>query len=135
LHDPARPPLPKTLMLYFKRMRKIDVPEMMASILCETPGKPWKYYRDMSRQLWDEARHAMMGELGFVASGLDWTEVPFTINWSLMLNTRLTPLERHAVLFFIEQGLMPNKNGKKAEWEIAAASTCRLSALMQDYDW
>ena len=53
-------------MLY-KRLREIDVPEMMASIIAETKGKPWDYYRDMSRQLWDEARHAMMGEVGFVS--------------------------------------------------------------------
>ena len=50
-------------MMYYKRLREIDVPEMMASIIAETPGKPWGYYRDMTRQLWDEARHAMMGEV------------------------------------------------------------------------
>ena len=37
-------------MMLFKRLREIDVPEMMASIIAETPGKPWGYYRDMSRQ-------------------------------------------------------------------------------------
>ena len=83
LFDEKVPPFPKTLMLYFKRMREIDVPEMMASILVETPGKPWEYYRDMTRQLWDEARHAMMGELGFVSMGIDWTQVPFNFTWSL----------------------------------------------------
>ena len=69
IFDPAIPPLPKTIMLYFKRMREIDVPEMMASILQRPAGKPWEYYRDMTRQLWDEARHAMMGEVGFVLPG------------------------------------------------------------------
>jgi len=135
LFDPDVPPLPKTLMLYFKRMREIDVPEMMSSILAETKGKPWEYYRDMSRQMWDEARHAMMGELGFVSLGLDWKQIPFNFTWSLNLNTKLTPLERHAVLFTIEQGLMPKKNGKEQEWEIAVASRRPLSALVQDYDW
>lgn len=135
LFDPAIPPLPKTLMLYFKRMREIDVPEMMSSILAETKGKPWDYYKDMSRQMWDEARHAMMGELGFASMGIDWKTIPFNFTWSLNLNTMLTPLERHAVLFTIEQGLMPKKNGKEAEWEIAVASAHPLSALIQDYDW
>ena len=37
----------KTLMMLFKRLREIDVPEMMASIIVETKGKPWGYYRDM----------------------------------------------------------------------------------------
>ena len=26
----------------------------------------------MTRQLWDEARHAMMGEVGFASLGIDW---------------------------------------------------------------
>ena len=72
------PPEPKTLMMLYKRLREIDVPEMMASIIAETKGKPWGYYRDMSRQLWDEARHAMMGEVGFVALGVDWTKARIT---------------------------------------------------------
>ncbi len=37
------------LMMFYRRLREIDVPEMMASILTETPGKPWEYYRDACR--------------------------------------------------------------------------------------
>ena len=124
----------KVLMLFFKRFREVDVPEMMASILTELRDKPWGFYRDMTRQLWDEARHAMMGEIGFVAAGLDWRTIGINVTWSLNLNTQLTAQERHAVLYFIEQGLMP-KTGKRYEWEVACASQNRLSALCQDYDW
>jgi hypothetical protein len=63
LYDPAMPPELKVPMMYYKRLREIDVPEMMASIITQTKDKPWGYYRDMTRQLWDEARHAMMGEV------------------------------------------------------------------------
>lgn len=135
LLDPDIPPLPKTVMLYFKRMREIDVPEMMSSILTETEGKPWEYYRAMTRQLWDEARHAMMGEIGFVSMGIDWKKIPLNFTWSLALNTQLTPLERHAVLYTIEQGLMPKNIGKQYEWEVALATANRLTELIQDYDW
>jgi hypothetical protein len=135
LFDPAIPPFPKSIMLYFKRMREIDVPEMMASILVETQDKPWKYYRDMTRQLWDEARHAMMGEIGFAAMGIDWSKIPLNFTWSLGLNTLLAPRERHAVLYTIEQGLMPKKIGKEYEWEVAVATANPLTALIQDYDW
>ena len=135
LFDPEVEPLPKTIMLYFKRMREIDVPEMMSSILVETSGKPWEYYRDMTRQLWDEARHAMMGEVGFVSLGIDWTKIPFNFTWSRGLNTMLTAKERHGVLFTIEQGLMPRKNGKENEWEIGVATADPLTARIQDYDW
>ena len=135
LYDPKFPPLPKTLMMFYKRLREIDVPEMMASIIAQTPDKPWDYYRDMTRQLWDEARHAMMGEVGFAQLGVDWgKQVMVNFTWSLALNTQLKPIERHAVLYFIEQGLMP-KNGKRFEWEVGLASGNPLSGLFQDYDW
>ena len=135
LYDERYPPEPKTLMMFYKRLREIDVPEMMSSIIAETPGKPWGYYRDMTRQLWDEARHAMMGEVGFVNLGIDWpSKVMVNFNWSLALNAQLTPMERHAVLYFIEQGLMP-RTGKRFEWEVALDSNKPLSALFQDYDW
>jgi hypothetical protein len=134
LHDEKFPAQAKTLMLFYKRLREIDVPEMMASIISETSGKPWNYYLDMTRQLWDEARHAMMGEVGFVSLGLDWKRVPVNFTWSLGLNTQLSPIERHGVLYFIERGLMPN-NGKRFEWEIGVASQNPLAALFQDYDW
>ena len=115
LYDETLPAPPKTLMMFYKRLREIDVPEMMASILTETPGKSWSYYRDMTRQLWDEARHAMMGEVGFASLEIDWPrQVMVNHTWSLTLNTQLKPIERHAVLYFIEQGLMP-KNGKRFE--------------------
>jgi len=115
LLDPNIDPLPKVVMIYFKRLREIDVPEMMASILAETEGKPWEYTRDMTRQLWDEARHAIMGEIGFVSLSIDWTQIPINFRWSLGLNTQLKPYQRHAVLFAIEQGSMPANTGKKYE--------------------
>lgn len=135
LYDEQMPAEPKVLMMFYKRLREIDVPEMMASIITETPGKPWGYYRDMTRQLWDEARHAMMGEVGFLSLGINWPQsVMINFTWSLGLNTQLTPRERHGVLYFIEQGLMP-KTGKRFEWETATMAHNALSATFQDYDW
>jgi hypothetical protein len=135
LYDPQFRPRDKTMMMFYKRLREIDVPEMMATILTETPDKPWGYYKDMTRQLWDEARHAMMGEVGFVANGIDWPRlVPVNYTWALGLNTQLKPWERHAVLYFIEQGLM-TKTGKRFEWEVGSESGDPLSRTFQDYDW
>lgn len=134
LYSEQYPAKAKALMMLFKRLREIDVPEMMASIIAQTRGKPWGYYRDMTRQLWDEARHAMMGEVGFVALGVDWTKARVTHNWSYRLNTECSPLERHAVLFFIEQGLMP-RTGKRYEYEVAHESGRPLVGTFQDFDW
>lgn len=134
LYNEAYPARAKALMMLYKRLREIDVPEMMARIITETPGKPWGYYRDMSRQLWDEARHAMMGEVGFVALGVDWTKAKITLNWSHRLNTECTPMEAHGVLYYIEQGLMP-KTGKRYEFETGQQSGLPLIATFQDFDW
>lgn len=135
LYDDTRPADAKVLMMFYKRLREIDVPEMMASILAETPDKPWEYYRDLTRQLWDEARHAMMGEVGFVSAGVDWPrQVMVNFTWSLGLNTQLAPQERHAVLYFIEQGLMP-KTGKRHEWEVSVMAQNALASTFQDFDW
>lgn len=135
LYNPTFPARAKTLMMYYKRLREIDVPEMMASILVELGDKPWEFYRDLTRQLWDEARHAMMGEVGFTAQGIDWAKhVMVNFTWSKGLNEQLSPRERHAVLWFIEQGLMA-KTGKRYEWEVAIESGDQLATLFQDFDW
>ena len=77
-----------------------------------------------------------MGQVGFVgATGSTGPEARVTHNWSLRLNTECTPIERHAVLYYIEQGLMP-KTGKRYEWEVARVrSGVPLMATIQDYDW
>lgn len=135
LYDEAFSARDKSLMMYYKRLRELDVPETMASILTELKDQePWAFYYEMVRQLWDEARHAMMGEVGFVSLGIDWTLIPINFTWSLNLNTQLTARERHGVLFFIEQGLMP-KTGKRFEWEVAMQSGDPLCGLFQDFDW
>ncbi|WP_153558617.1 hypothetical protein [Roseimaritima sediminicola] len=135
LYDPGFRPRDKTLMMYYKRIRELDVPEMMASILVEMRSEqPWAFHMEMSRQLWDEARHAMMGEVGFVSQGIDWTQIPINFTWSLNLNSQLDVWQRHGVLFFIEQGLMP-RTGKRYEYEVAYESGDPLAALFQDFDW
>lgn len=135
LYDEQYSPRAKTLMVFYKRLRELDVPEMMATILKDLRNEePWEFHYEMTRQLWDEARHAMMGEVGFVSLGLDWTKIPINFTWSRNLNLQLDARQRHGVLFFIEQGLMP-KNGKRFEWEVTLASGDPLAGLFQDFDW
>lgn len=125
----------RVLALMYKRFHEMDVPEMMSSIVLQTKGKPWEYYRDMGRQLWDEARHAMMGEVWFAKIGLDWGKYPNHVGWSMHLNLDRNPLERHIILYFIEQNLMDGKTGKKLEWKIAKSADDELATYFQDYDW
>jgi hypothetical protein len=89
----------------------------------------------MCRQLWDEARHSMLGEGWLAARGIDWTQVPLNRGFSLALNTQVTPQEAHAALYWIEQGLMPRRTGKGYEYDTSVDSGDALAALIQDYDW
>jgi len=126
----------RNLALLCKRTLEMDVPEMMASFMTERTGQPWEFYRDYSRQLWDEARHAMMGSVAFEAKGVDWRgEIPLNVSFALRLNLHATPVERQMMLYAIEQSLMPGETGKRYEYETAVAAGDALSAHFHDYDW
>ena len=132
---PDVPPDERNLALVCKRTLEMDVPEMMASILLERPDEPWEFHLDYSRQLWDEARHAMMGTVWFAARGVDWTRIPLNVGFSLRLNQHASALERQVMLYGIEQTLMPGETGKRFEYETARAAGDELSAHFHDYDW
>jgi hypothetical protein len=128
----------------FKRLREMDVPEVIAGIIAErwidarnnnAAGQPWAYYTAMLRQMWDEARHAMLGQAMLEAHGVDWTSLPVNVTFSWKLARFCSPVERHILLYAIEQSLMPRDRGKPYEHRVAAASGDRLSALFHDYDW
>lgn len=120
--------------LIYKRLREMDVPEWMAPIIYKTKGKPWEYYVDLSRQLWDECRHAMMGEVALYHQGMPFYKYPIDMVSSVTINTTLQPIEAHLILWGIEQNLML-KSGKQAEWQIAKTSDYQYVAMLQDYDW
>jgi hypothetical protein len=133
---PDVPAEERNLALLCKRTLEMDVPEMMASFMTERAHEPWEFYRDYSRQLWDEARHAMMGSVAFEAKGVDWkNEIPLNISFALRLNRHATPVERQMMLYAIEQSLMPAETGKRYEYETAVAAGDALSAHFHDYDW
>lgn len=126
----------RNLALLCKRALEMDVPEMMASFMAERADQPWEFHRDYSRQLWDEARHAMMGTVALEARGVDWKrEIPLNVSFALRLNLHAEPLERQMMLFAIEQSLMPGDTGKRYEYETAKAAGDELSAHFHDYDW
>ncbi|HEX4469810.1 MAG TPA: hypothetical protein VH080_09750 [Gemmatimonadaceae bacterium] len=133
---PEVPADERNLALVCKRALEIDVPEMMASFMTERTEQPWEFYRDYSRQLWDEARHAMMGTVALEARGVDWkSDIPLNVSFALRLNLHATPIERQIMLYAIEQSLMPGETGKRFEYETALAAGDALSAHFQDYDW
>ncbi|HEX2080522.1 MAG TPA: hypothetical protein VHG08_22655 [Longimicrobium sp.] len=132
---PGVPADERNLALLCKRTLEMDVPEMMASFMTERRDQPWEFYRDYARQLWDEARHAMMGSVALEARGVDWTRIPLNVGFSLRLNRHADPLERQLLLYAIEQSLMPGDTGKRFEYETARQAGDDLSAHFHDYDW
>src|SRR5262249_23098148 len=138
-----RPADERMLALVCKRLLEMDVPEMMAAIIWRAreealharQPKPWAYTQEMCRQVWDEARHSMMGEAWLATRGIDFTSVPLNIGFSLGLNQLATAREAHAALWWIEQGLMPKTTGKAYEWRTAREAGDPLATLFMDYDW
>lgn len=49
----------RMLALMCRRVVEMDVPEYMTRIIAEAEGELWEYYVAMTRQLWDEVRHAI----------------------------------------------------------------------------
>jgi hypothetical protein len=133
--DESRPADERTWALAYKRLREMDVPEWIAPIIYKTRDKPWAYYHDMSRQLWDEARHAMMGEVSLVSLGIPFYAYPIPINFVDLLNLEYTPFEAHVILWHIELGLMPRKTGKRYERSVAELYGDDFFIALQDYDW
>jgi hypothetical protein len=67
----------------------------------------------MSRQLWDEARHSMLGEVGLYQDGVQFYKYSIEFKTSLTLNKSFTALEAHTTLWYIEQSLMSKETGKR----------------------
>lgn len=125
----------RTLALMCRRIVEMDVPEYMSRIVGETKGEPWEFYVDMTRQLWDEVRHSMLGTIYFEARGVDWkSAIAIHAGMSIRLHS-LGVTEAHNVLYSIEQNLMPANTGKRLEYEISANAGDKLAAQIQDYDW
>jgi hypothetical protein len=125
----------RAFVLLHRRLQEMDVPEWMAPIVFKTRGKPWEYYLDMSRQLWDEARHAMLGEVGLYQLGIPFYKYPIALEGSASLNLEFEPLEAHILLWEIEQRLMARSTGKRFEMEMAESSGNALLVRFQDFDW
>lgn len=129
-------PEERTLALMCRRVVEMDVAEYMSRIIAEAEGESWDYFVAMTRQLWDETRHAMMGTIYFEAHQIDWKRmIAIHPGMSIRLTQAASIEDAHLVLYAIEQNLMPASTGKKHEYEISLDADDRLAALFQDYDW
>jgi len=120
-------------MLYV-RLTEMHVPELLSLTLYEWPQASFEVHRELARHLWDEARHAMFGEVWFERHGVDWRSVPHELSFASYPSTRLEPRERYALLYGAEHAAM-RKDGKRAQHQAAQASGDPLPTLFTDFDW
>jgi len=118
------------------RLSEINVAEGLAIVFNETAEKPWEFYYDLSRHLWDEARHSLMGEAAIVKTLGNRDQIPIR-DYEGVYCMEASPLEQYATLGLeIEGANMKYPVGKRGEWEFCRdAARHRLMTLFQDYDW
>jgi hypothetical protein len=118
------------------RLSEINVAEGLAVVLCETKEMPWEFYWDISRHLWDEVRHSMMGEAAIEATFGAANAIP-TREYESIYCMEAPPLEQYATLGLeIEGAQMKYPIGKRGEWEFCRdAAQHPLMTTFQDFDW
>ena len=131
--DPAASPAARNIALLALRLRAMNHVEILASVIAQMPDLPEAEVRELSRQIWDEARHAMAGEAAFEARRVDWTRVPASIISALALNVHATPEERRLLLYALEQQII-QRRATYNEVETANAAGDPLAAHYFDFE-
>ena len=118
------------------RFSEINVAEGLAVVLCETKEMPWEFYWDISRHLWDEVRHSMMGEAAIEATLGATNAIPMR-EYESVYCMEAPALEQYASLGLeIEGAQMKYPIGKRGEWEFCRDAVKHpLMTTFQDFDW
>ena len=118
------------------RLSEINVAEGLAVVLCETKEMPWEFYWDISRHLWDEVRHSMMGEAAIEATFGTASAIPMR-EYESVYCMEAPALEQYATLGLeIEGAQMKYPIGKRGEWEFCRdGANHPLMTTFQDFDW
>lgn len=111
-------------------LQEVQAADSCASMLFEAPDMPWNFFFDLSRHMWDEARHAMFGEAKLAELGTSAAAAGLSTKAYAMRQT-LTPLDRYAALSTQEADAFP---GKHAGLKDSVANNDSLSAKAWSYD-
>jgi hypothetical protein len=111
-------------------LQEVQATDSCASMLFEAPDMPWEFYLDLSRHMWDEARHSMFGERKLEELGSSAAQAGLS---SKAYDTRqtLAPLDRYAALTTQEADAFPNKHVSLKD---ALANEDAVSAMAWSYD-
>lgn len=111
-------------------LQEVQAADSCASMLFEAPDMPWEFYFDLSRHMWDEARHANFGERKLEQLGASAAATGLSTKAYAMRQT-LTPLDRYAALSTQEADAFP---GKHAGLKDALEHGDSMSAMAWSYD-
>jgi hypothetical protein len=105
-------------------------------VVHEGRDKPWEFHHDLSRHLWDEIRHSMMGEAAIKSIYGDSCAIPMR-EYERVYCLEASLLEQYATRGIeIEGGQMRYPVGKRGEWEFCRdAVKSPLMTTFQDFDW
>lgn len=111
-------------------LQEVQATDSCAALLFDAPDMPWDFYFDLSRHMWDEARHSMfgekkLGELGSSAADAGLSSKAYTMRQTL------APHDRYAALTTQEADAFPGKHrGLKDSLENGDS----VSAMAWSYD-
>ncbi|MFC5448894.1 hypothetical protein [Paenibacillus aestuarii] len=125
------------LQMMLSRYFEMSPAEGIAYVHFATEGKPWDFYLDTARHMWDEVRHSWFGEAALRAKGYDVYQFANWTGWYDMTAQLYEGSEAYSHLTIaIEKAAMKYPPGKREEWEF-----CRdrakdpLMTTFQDFDW
>ncbi|MDQ0916114.1 hypothetical protein [Paenibacillus sp. V4I5] len=123
--------------MMFTRFNEMTPAEAVACVHFASEGKPWLFYYDTARHLWDEIRHSWFGEAALRIHGFNIYESANWTGWYDMTQNLFSIEEAYTHLTIaIEKSAMKYPPGKREEWEF-----CRdvvkdsLMTTFQDFDW
>jgi hypothetical protein len=124
-------------MMMYSRYFEMSPAEGVAYMLYQTEGRPWAFYLDTARHLWDEVRHTWFGEAALRKKGYDVYEVPNWIGFYEICKNLFELDEAYIHLTIaIEKAAMKYPPGKREEWEFARdVAKDPLMTTFQDFDW
>lgn len=127
----------RLLQMMLHRYFEMSPAEGVAQVHFTTEGKPWEFYRDTARHLWDEVRHSWFGEAALRVKGYDVYSFANWTGWYDMASQLFEGSEAYTHLTIaIEKAGMKYPPGKRAEWEFCRdTAKDPLMTTFQDFDW
>lgn len=124
-------------MMMYTRFFEMSPAEAVAYVHFTTKGKPWAFYYDTARHLWDEVRHSWFGQAALRSHGYDIYSVPNWTGWYDMTSNAFENDEAYTHLTIaIEKAAMKYPPGKREEWEFCRdVAKDPLMTTFQDFDW